>query len=62
MTDFALPITPPYDAQRQNNHAYWGDQLDRLWHDIDAGLFGAPAKTGEFYLAIKAIKEQFPKP
>jgi hypothetical protein len=58
----ALPIIPPYDAQRQNNHAPIGDQLDRLWHDIDAGLFGAPAKTGEFYLAIKAIKDQFPKP
>ena len=58
----ALPITPPYDAQRQNNHASFGDQLDRLWHDIDTGLFGAAAKTGDFYLAIKAIKDQFPKP
>ena len=58
----ALPITPPYDAQRQNNHASFGDQLDRLWHDIDLGLFGAAAKTGTFYLEIKAIKDQFPKP
>lgn len=58
----ALPITPPYDAQRQNNHASIGDQLDKLWHDIDDGKFGIDAKTGQFYLAIKAIKEQFPKP
>jgi hypothetical protein len=58
----ALPVTPPYNAQRQNNHAPIGDQLDQLWHDIDDGKFGDAAKTGTFYLAVKAIKDEFPKP
>lgn len=62
MTDFALPITPPYDAQRQNAFASFGDQLDMLWHDIDAGKLGEAAKTGTWYLYVKGIKEQFPKP
>jgi hypothetical protein len=57
----ALPITPPYDAQRQNNFPTTGDQLDLLWHDIDAGLLGEPAKTGSWYLAVKAVKDEFPK-
>lgn len=37
------------------------DQLDRLWHDIDDGLFGEPAKTGLFYQLIKSIKDAKPK-
>lgn len=57
----ALPIVPPYDAQRQNNLPSVGDQLDMLWHDIDAGKLGVDAKTGTWYLAVKAIKDAFPK-
>ena len=36
-------------------------QLDSLWHDIDDDKFGADAKTGSFYLEIKAIKDANPK-
>ena len=36
-------------------------QLDKLYHDIDAGKFGADAKTGNFYLARKAVKDKYPK-
>lgn len=36
-------------------------QLDKLWHDIDDGKFGADAKTGSFYASIKAIKDAHPK-
>tara|TARA_Y100000114_G_scaffold60974_1_gene55984 strand:- start:46 stop:234 length:189 start_codon:yes stop_codon:yes gene_type:complete len=36
-------------------------QLDLLWHDIDDGKFGANAKTGAWYLDVKAVKERFPK-
>ena len=39
-----------------------GDQLDNLWHDIDAGLFGSDAKTGNFYTGIKSVKDKHPKP
>ena len=38
------------------------EQLDMLWHDIDEGLFGEQAKTGEFYSTIKSIKDNAPKP
>jgi hypothetical protein len=36
------------------------EQLDKLYHDIDSGKFGDAAKTGQFYLARKAVKDKFP--
>ena len=39
-----------------------GEQLDQLFHDVDAGKFGADAKTGEWFNKIKAVKEANPKP
>ena len=46
---------------RTQLHPSMGDQLDKLWHDIDAGLFGDAAKTGSFYQDIKSVKEAHPK-
>ena len=37
------------------------DQLDKLYHDIDAGKLGTNAKTGNFYLGRKAVKDKYPK-
>ena len=37
------------------------EQLDSLWHDIDAGKFGATAKTSSFYTTIKNVKDLSPK-
>ena len=37
-------------------------QLDQLWHDIDSGKLGDTAKTGTWYLAVKKVKDYFPKP
>ena len=54
-----------YDSnqyQRDRNYAPTGDQLDMLWHSIDAGEFGDTAKQSEFYTANKAVKDTFPKP
>jgi hypothetical protein len=54
-----------YDSnqyQRDRNYAPTGDQLDMLWHSIDAGEFGDTAKQSEFYTANKAVKDAFPKP
>ena len=45
---------PPY--------AEFGQQLDQLWHDIDAGKLGDLAKTGTWYLTVKKVKDDFPKP
>tara|TARA_S200000501_G_C20471087_1_gene589454 strand:- start:108 stop:413 length:306 start_codon:yes stop_codon:yes gene_type:complete len=39
-----------------------GEQLDQLFHDVDAGKFGADAKTGEWFNKIKAVKDANPKP
>ena len=53
-----------YDSnqyQRDRNYAPTGDQLDMLWHSIDAGEFGDTAKQSEFYIANKAVKDAFPK-
>ncbi len=36
-------------------------QLDNLYHDIDSGKFGNDAKTGNFYLGRKAVKDKYPK-
>ena len=40
----------------------FGEQLDKLYHDIDGGLLGEDAKTGSWYLAIKEVKDDNPKP
>jgi hypothetical protein len=36
-----------------------GEQLDMLFHAMDTGKL---PKDNEFYDAIKAVKDQFPKP
>lgn len=35
-----------------------GEQLDKLFHDIDGGKLD---KTGSFYTALKAVKDAYPK-
>lgn len=43
-------------------YASTGDQLDQIYHAIDSGLFGEDAKTSDFYLDNKAVKEAHDKP
>jgi hypothetical protein len=51
--------TPSYVRQRAASYPFIGDQLDMLWHAMDAD----PASRLEpFYSAIKAVKDEFPKP
>ena len=38
------------------------EQLDQLYHDINAGKFGADAKTGDWFVGISSVKTSFPKP
>jgi hypothetical protein len=45
-----------YKSQRQ--YPPLGDQLDMLWHAIDNGTLN---KTSDFYTAIKAVKDAYPK-
>ena len=43
----------------QTSYPKIGEQLDKLWHDIDEGKLD---KNGEFYKYIKNVKDTFPKP
>ena len=47
-----------YARQRAESYDTVGNQLDKLFHDIDEGKLG---KTGSFYSAIKAVKDANPK-
>ena len=38
------------------------EQLDQLFRDVDSGKFGADAKTGDWYIAVKKVKDANPKP
>ena len=38
------------------------EQFDQLFRDVAAGKFGADAQSGEWYTAIKEVKDTNPKP
>ena len=38
-----------------------GEQLDTLYKDVDAGKFGADAKTSTWFTDIKKVKDDTPK-
>tara|TARA_R100001460_G_scaffold53149_1_gene92091 strand:+ start:41 stop:361 length:321 start_codon:yes stop_codon:yes gene_type:complete len=48
-----------YARARQENYPALGEQLDLLYHDMTAGKGD---KTGEWYKAVKAVKDANPKP
>ena len=48
-----------YIRARQEAYAAIGDQLDMLYHDMTAGKGD---KTGEWYKAVKKVKDDNPKP
>lgn len=47
-----------YQRNRAEEYPLIGDQLDMLWHAIDAGTLN---KTSDFYKTIKAVKDAYPK-
>lgn len=51
-----------WSIQRRNSFEEITEQLDMLFHGIEAGKFGEDAKTSQFYLHIKGIKDANPKP
>ena len=56
-----LEVSTAHIFPRANDFQYKlpiAEQLDKLFHDIDNGTVD---KTGEFYTAIKAIKDANPK-
>ena len=55
---------PPYQStgleDRLGNYPTFGEQFDMLWNDINDGKLGEDAKSGSWYLAIKAVKDKYP--
>ena len=51
-----------YINARQEEYKPITDQLDQLYWAIDNGLFGDDAKTSQWYLDIKTVKTDNPKP
>lgn len=48
-----------YDLKRVRNYPTIGDQLDMLWHAMDAGQI---PKAQQFFNSIKQVKDKYPKP
>ena len=61
MTDITITTTDTVIEKREKYYSELSEQLDKLYHDIDSGKFGDTAKTGQFYLSRKAVKDKFPK-
>ena len=47
-----------YQRDRAEQYPAIGDQLDMLFHAIDAGKVD---KTSDFYKSLKAVKDKYPK-
>lgn len=71
--DFNFPPPPPEIAAKLDELNAWrnqrvakygqiGSQLDMLYDDIAAGLFGEQAKAGSWFNHIKSIKDEINKP
>ena len=48
-----------YKSNRALEYPSIADQLDKLWHDINNGTLD---NTGEFFTALKEVKDNNPKP
>tara|TARA_Y100000401_G_C8285679_1_gene205915 strand:- start:25 stop:399 length:375 start_codon:yes stop_codon:yes gene_type:complete len=48
-----------YGRKRVESYDTVGEQLDKLYHDIDAGKLD---KTGTWFTSVKAVKDANPKP
>ena len=48
-----------YKYNRQSAYPALGEQFDKLWHDINNGTLD---NTGEFFTALKEVKDNNPKP
>jgi len=56
-----IDISMQYQGNRANAYPQVGEQLDLLWHAIDADT-DLKTKLAGFYNAIKAVKDANPKP
>ena len=56
--DIILNRNPMFKRMKMYNI---NEQLNCLYDDIQAGLFGEAAKTGSFVAYLDAVKSQYPK-
>ena len=57
----AVPLDPqPYGMVRMFKYPPIGEQLDMLWHAIDADET-LKVQFADFYAAIKQVKDEVPK-
>ena len=61
MTDITITTTENSTDKRAKYYSMLSEQLDKLYHDIDSGKLGNDAKTGDFYVGRKAVKDKYPK-
>ena len=52
-------LAKEYQRDRRNEYPSLKEQLDKLFHDIENGTLDT---TGDFYNAIKAVKDNNPQP
>lgn len=48
-----------WEHNRISAYPQLGEQFDKLWHDINNGTLD---NTGEFFTALKEVKDNNPKP
>ena len=48
-----------WEQNRKDNYPQLAEQFDKLWHDINNGTLD---ETGEFFTALKQVKDDNPKP
>ena len=60
ITDWNLQFDS-YKSKRRDAFPSLAEQLDQLYHDINAGKFGSDAKTGEWFVGITSVKTANPK-
>lgn len=51
--------TSDYKARRASSYPPVTEQLDALWHSMDAGQI---EKAEPFYSMVKQVKDKYPKP
>ena len=55
----AIEDSIQYQKDRKEQYPDIGDQLDMLWHAIDSGTLD---QTSDFYITLKEVKDNNPKP
>jgi hypothetical protein len=56
-----VKVGATYDTKRASYYPLLAEQIDLLYHAIDANEFGADAKTSALYVKLKAVKDKYPK-